>query len=265
MIRCLLMIFATIIAGTAQDSDVLLVALDGGIGAGVPEAVERFQSSEVEIPAIFLRSTLQQDPPVADVFLDGDALGVPLSASLPFQTSASAHPWLIEGKFRLALPENAKPYRLRVRFREARLPGRVIGWVTVRVFPPEDLKDVLSRWLRQEGNEEVALFGESKGLRELFSGWGIPYTDFGPEFPSASNHRLMIGSTASLEKLPSQGRNPLFLLSTDPEPEGARWVQTLNHPNRLLVRIPGNPDWRSSPLLHRLLCSELALITQRHD
>jgi hypothetical protein len=267
MIRCLFLLFATFGAGFAQQPGTLLLALDGGLGDGVPEAIERFQPSTAEIPVVFLRSSADDPPPVADLFLDGDGLGAALASSLPFHAKASVHPLLLEGSFQFALPESSKPYLLRVRFRNARdtTGARVIGWVTMRTLPRNELREALSRWLKQEANEGIALFGECKGLRELLSSWRIPFEDLGQDPPHTAAHRFVIGSVRDLHQLVLPGKDSLLVLSADPELEGNRLKQSSNGLRALLVRAPESSDWRTAPRLHRLLCSELDSISKRHD
>ena len=226
--------------------------------------IERFASPAVEI-SVGLLATPQAPPQVtANVFLDAGSLLAPLAQDLPCPTSVSAkHPYLTNATVTIPLRTTAKPVALRVVFRSGANPvGKpgIIGNALVRITPPGALEALLKKQVEDPSRPlRLLVFGKATGLREMLSGWHLPFTDAGPNPPgSAAVDTLMIGETDDRSHLPVlTPRSSLFALSTDSRQDADSEMVRSESTTSTIVRSSGNLDWRNSPRLHRLLASHL--------
>ena len=250
-----------------------LIALNAPVGAGVPQLIDCFRGESAIVTATFLVNVGQTPQIIADVFLDGDELGAPLTKAAPFQPiQTSSHPALLEGTFNLPLPDTEKLLLLRVRVRLAANDGATaaLGQFRLRVTPKTELKQALSRMTdpARSGPElRLAVFGTLKGLRELLQEWKIPFDDEGMEMPvRLAAHILAVGEAQDLVNLPHLGANATLLLMHD-NPAAEAGLTEKTTPNETLARLntPRHQDWRQSPFLHQQLISKISQHLLHHD
>ena len=273
----LLALCAGIVAAPADDPSApppaKLIALNGPLAAGAPQFIRCFQGESASITATFLSDAGKTPQIVADVFLDGDELGAPLSKAVPFQPAAkSSHPALIEGSFNLPLPDAEKPVLLRVRLRTAAGDGAAagLGEFRLRVTPKTELKQALARMTdpARSGPElRFAVFGPLNGLRELLKEWKIPFDDEGMEMPvRIGADTLAVGEAQDITHLPQLGaKTTLLLIHDDPAAEPALTEKIT--PDGILTKLntPRHEAWRHSPFLHQQLISNITQHLLHHE
>lgn len=250
-----------------------LLALDGPLDSGVPPCVHRFAEESATIAATFLTEAGHSPQVVADVFLDGDELGAQLSKAVPFQPVANpTHPALLEGTFKLPLPDAEKPLLLRVRIRTAAdaEPVVALAQFRLRVTPKPALRQALARMTdsARSGPElRLTVFGPLAGLRELLKEWKIPFDDEGTEMPvRLAAHSLAIGEAQDLPHLPQLDAKATLLLMHD-DPAAAPGLTQKITPEGTVAQLNSSrhDDWRSSPFLHQQLTSTIEHHLARHD
>lgn len=245
-----------------------LIALDGPLAAGVPQCIHRFAEATATVAATFLVDAGRAPQMAADVFLDGDELGAPLSKDIPCQPDAKpSHPALLEGTFKFPLPEVEKPVLLRVRIRAG---ADACAQFRMRVTPKPALRQALARMTdsARSGPElRITVFGALTGLRELLKEWKIPFDDEGMEIPARLGaHSLAIGEAQDLTRMPQLGANATLLIIHD-DPAADPGLVQKNTPEGTVATLntPRHGDWRSSPFLHQQLTSTIENHLARHD
>ena len=259
-------------AEAAPASAAKLIALDGPLAAGVPQCIHRFAEETATVTATFLVDAGSAPQMVADLFLDGDELAAPLSKGVPFQAAVKpSHPALLEGTFKLPLPEVEKPVLLRVRVRTtADGTAAASAQFRLRVTPKPALKQALARTTDSARNGpelRITVFGALAGLRELLKEWKIPFDDEGMETPARlSAHTLAIGEAQDLTRLPQLGANAtLLIIHDDPTAEPGLTQKTTPESTVARLNTPRHDDWRSSPFLHQQLTSTIEHHLHRHE
>jgi hypothetical protein len=269
---CVRLIGAPADVAPAQ-SPAKLIALDGPLATGVPQYIHRFREESALIPATFLLDVGHAPQIVADVFLDGDELGAPLSKAVPFQPAAKpSHPALLEGTFKFQLPESEKPILLRVRIRIAANTetAAALAQFRLRVTPKLALKQTLARMTdpARSGPElRVTVFGTLTGLRDLLKEWKIPFDDEGMEMPvRLAAHTLAVGEAQDLTHLPQMGAKATLLLIHD-DPAAYPGLTEKTTPEGTLIKLntPRHEDWRQSPFLHEQLITNITQHLLHHD
>jgi hypothetical protein len=255
---------------TDQKPTSRLLAVDGGPGEGVPRLIECFQSKTVLISAVFLIGAGETAPIVADVYLDGGHLGAPIARNLRIETTQpAAHPALLEGVFRLGLPESTHSYQLLVVFRN-QMPEVKLGEVRLRVSPDGALKEALTRLKeakRPAPAVRIVLAGNLKGLRDLLSEWRVPFDDSRMEVPGRIHgHSLAIVETRDVSNLPQlEAPSRMLLVSDDPHLEMDSKEVTEDGNVLAVIRKPPKDDWRQSPYLQRILVNQINQHLQTHE
>lgn len=249
-----------------------LIALDGPLAAGVPQCVHRFAEESTSVAATFLAEPGRAAKIVADVFLDGGELGAPLSKAVPFQANEKpSHTALLEGVFKLPLPDSEKPVLLRVRIRTtADGESAALAQFRLRVTPKSALKQALTRMTdpARSGPElRITVFGALAGLRELLREWKIPFDDEGADAPARiAAHTLAIGEAQDLTRLPAMGdKATLLLLHHDPAVEPGL-TQKIT-PESIIAELNTlrADDWRASPFFHQQLIAKINQHLTRHE
>jgi hypothetical protein len=238
-----------------------LIALDGSAGESLPTVVERFYAPAVSVPASFLISDASAAAPLADIYLDGDKLGAPLTSGLTFKGEPSKeNAALHEGSFSIPLPEISKPVLFRVVFRQAG-SSDVIGNVLLHATPPELLKKSIETMTKRgmPNSPSLVVFGALPGLRELLTEWKVPFEDLGNNPPiSLREGSVTIGRLENLAHLPApSSKTSLFVICADPAQEANRIEKRFDSASLSLLKTPTPEDWRQSPLLQRLLVTQL--------
>jgi hypothetical protein len=245
----------------AQAQAPKLIALDGSAGESLPPVVERFHAPVVSLPASFLIPVAAASAPLADVYLDGDKLGAPLSTGLTFnggpsKENASLH----EGTYSIPLPTISKPVLFRVVFRQSGSKD-IVGNVRLQATPSDLLRKSIERFTKNDPphSPRILVFGSLPGLRELLTTWEIPYEDLGAHPPTSLREgSVTIGRLDDLAHLPApSSKTSLFVLCADPSQEASRIEQRFDSSSLSLLKSPTQDDWRQSPLLQRLLVTQL--------
>lgn len=201
---------------------VLLLALDGPVGHGIPPVVTRFAGeTSPPIQAIFARhpedAVIQ---PEIVWFLDGDALGVPLGKSAFTPSSeAPSNPLLTPGHFLWDLPDSAKPQVYRGAIYQEGLSPESQPFATFRfvLFPADYL---LEEWKKvAESDLHLTLIGPLPGLREFFQSRGIRFVEGRHDDLSSVDRNGMLVVDAEHDDLfvipPGQARAVLVFSAPD--------------------------------------------------
>ena len=250
-----------------------LIALNGPLGAGVPQFIHCFHGKSASVTATFLVNAGQPPQIVADVFLDGDELGAPLAKAVPFQPAAKpSHPALLEGTFDLPLPDTEKPVFLRVLLRPAADDAGAATRTAfrLRLTPKLALRQALARMTdtARSGPElRLAVFGPLLGLRELLKEWKIPFDDEGMEMPARLGaDTLAVGEAQDLTHLLQLGaKATLLLIHDDPAAEPGLAEKITPDATFTKLNTPRHEDWRQSPFLHEQLISNITQHLLHHD
>lgn len=233
---------------------VVLLALDGPLGQGVPPLVARFGSDECEaIPAVFARHPAESMPGIEIVwFLDADALGVPVGKS-EFLCSGTLedNPVLTPGTFPLSLPLSKKTeiYRGIIRQTKDNKQSTPLGTVRLAVFPPSIFSE---QWetLAKEGIS-LALAGPLAGLREFLEERDIRFAEADLNDPGTIDRNGMLVVDAeegsNFFVTPGQARTTLVFGASDLSwQSGFRMHQ--DEDTFLWIQRPMSPDFAHNPL-----------------
>lgn len=257
-------------ADVAHKTAALLLAVDGVPGDGVPYVIERFQGKAAHISAAFLITEGEAPHIVADVYLDGDKLGVLLTKDLRMETTqAASPPALLNVMFSVPLPETAKPLQLRMVFR-LQFAEALLGEVRLRVTPKGALKEALARLTdatRRDPVDRIVVSGPLKGLRELLREWKVPFDDEGMEMPvKLDAHTIAVSEALDVSHLPQLAEHSrMLILCADPLLEMDFKEVTADGHVLAIIRKPRKDDWHESPLLHRLLINQINQHLQSHE
>jgi hypothetical protein len=231
----------------------VLVALET---AGGPPVVECFAKPGSAITVAFA-NTPDDASLLADIYMDGGSLAVPLAKNIPFevyQNSAMGH--VVQGGFKLpeSLANGEKPLLLRLVTRPSG------STMIVRLTPRDHLKNTLAAVVTKRADMmTLMVFGRMPGIRTLLDEWKIPYHDCGPNPPGTIlPGSILLGSTDWPESLlrPSAGSS-LFVTVGDPLFDGDPLVKEYAGSIATYVKCGNSPDWNASPRLHRLLATHL--------
>lgn len=231
---------------------VVLIALDGFTGSGVPKQIERFGDGPAQVKAVFVRSAGQDIPIVASLYLDGDKLLARLGEPVPLAAQPGDDPRLLAGTFEIPLPEVKKPVAFRV-FLSAKSAGSdpvSCGDFRVIAYP----KALFSEGLPPaESLPEIAIAGKFPGLRELLDKNQLRHRDINLKTPDALPPGTIviaeIPPDASLDGLFSESKTLFFTSGTLPQKP---WVLDAKAQS-FLVNAPPPEDFREAPLDQRML------------
>lgn len=180
---------------------VVLLALDGPVGRGIPPVVARFGGDEMAVPAIFARHPADSTPEVEiEWFLDGGALGAPVGKSgFILARKPSDHPILSEGTFLVDLPASSKTETYRgllrsVRGEESSVP---LAEIQLAVFPRDHF---VADWQRLARSEvSITLIGKLPGLRSFLRQQGVSFTEGDTNDPGTIDRNGLLVVDASHE------------------------------------------------------------------
>lgn len=231
---------------------VLLIALDGLVGAGIPKQIERFGGGSARVEAVFVRAPGESVQIEASLFLDGGKLLAPLAGALPLVEASSGDPRLLSGTLNLPLPDVEKPTIFRVVL-TAKSDGsnpEPCGEFQVIAYP----KNLFSKGLPPPDSlPEIAIAGKFPGLRELLDQHKLRHRDVNLKTPDS----LPPGSIVITETRPNTDINEFFadskkLIFTSGTPTQLPWT-LLSKNEALVVNAPPPADFRESPFAQRTL------------
>ena len=251
----------------AEEAPLRLLALDGGVGDGVPAVVERLLGEDAEIRIVLLRVPgAAGDPKLsADVMLSGDTLAAPLGEGFVFKPDAAAtHPALIEGSLILPKPDTEKSITQIVTLHsvgadaaKAKVASFTLRWVSV-----EECKTALTQAVADDAasrGRRLEVSGSLPGLREQLREWKVPFEDNGKELPlRLSNENIVIADDVPEDaKLPTLGAGASLLHIHHRPGSGVEVLRKEGRVRLTEVWLRGAPDWKRSALLLRLLTEHL--------
>lgn len=160
---------------------VVLLALDGPVGQGIPPVLARFGGEQIPaIHATFARHPAESLPQVEiEWFLDGGALAVPVGKSVFLCSRTFAdHPILTHGTFLLDFPASQKTetYRgLLCAIDGQQKSKTALATIHLAIFPPETFsKD----WESLAASDlKITLVGTLPGLRDFLLRQKVPFSE----------------------------------------------------------------------------------------
>ena len=233
------------------------MALDGELGHGVPEVIERLLGAEAVVKAAFLQDKDWAGELSADVYLDGGSIGAPLAKGLRFvPTAAPTHPALLEGSFTIPPPDTSKPVAQIIVLHASKNGGNRSRVAAFRL----QWAATTAAQAALKALPKLQVFGSVPGLREQLRLWHIPFDDLGAEMPLRIDPQTSaVGDAAADGSQPPalSERSTLLLLRV----QSASMTEVLRKDTdgqRLtLVTLPHAADWRRTPLLYRILTQHL--------
>lgn len=229
---------------------VVLVALDGFVGAGINNGIERFGGSPAAVQAVFVKSP-GQDPVIeAALYLDGGDLLAPINTPTPFVPESGQDPRLYSGRFNIPIPEVKKPTVFHI-FLSARTDGEKsipCGDFRITAFPPDFFEQSLKS---QPAFPEVGIAGTFPGLRELLEKNHLRYREVSMKTPDSLPPGSVVVADLSNETIrPSalpETKKLLFGTGID----SAKFVE--GKATSFLVTQPIPNNFEESPSAQRLL------------
>jgi hypothetical protein len=181
---------------------VILLALDGPLGRGIPPVVARFGGDEMALPAIFARHPTDSMPQVAiDWFLDGGTLAAPVGTSgFLLARKPAEHPIVTEGSFLVNLPPSDKTetYRGLIRTVRGEEKSAPLAEIQLVIFPEnffaEDWKILAA------SDAGITLIGELPGLRDFLQKNEIFFAEGDVNDPGTIDRNGILVIDASDEK-----------------------------------------------------------------
>lgn len=233
-----------------------IVALDGDLGHGVPDVVERILGAEAQVKVSLLQNKGEAAELTADVYLDGGSMAAPLAKGLKFAPLAAAHPALLEGSFSIPSPDTVKPV---VQIVEIHVSAKGEERSRIAVFrlqwaSASAVKATL------KAAPKLQVFGSVPGLREQLRTWQIPFDDLGRELPLRIDAQASAVGDAIFDgaRPPELGEQSSLLLVQVKQASMIE-VSCKDGGGRRLTRatLPRAADWRRSPVLYRILVQHL--------
>lgn len=181
---------------------VILLALDGPVGLGIPPVLGRFGGNATTISAVFARNPADPMPELKiDWFLDGDTLAAPVAKSGFLLTRKPAgNPLLTEGTFQVDLPISAKVENYRgviFAIHEKKAPDP-LAEIQLAVFPPDHF---VAAWQELANSTvPVTLVGDLPGLRDFLQNHEIAFTEGDANDPGSIDRSGLLVVDASNEK-----------------------------------------------------------------
>ncbi len=235
---------------------VILIALDGLAGSGVPKQIERFGGGPARVQAVFVKPPGQNIPVEATLYLDGDKLLAPLGDPILLSAQSGADPRLLAGTFEIPLPDVKKPVVFRVVLSakaEGSDPVRC-GDFRVVAYP----KKLFSEGLPPTDSlPEIAIAGKFPGLRELLDKNQLRHRDINLKMPDSLPPGTIviaeISPDANLDGFFGESKKLIFTSSALPQKP---WILDAK-PQSFVVNAPPPEDFRESPLAQRMLLTLL--------
>lgn len=235
---------------------VILIALDGLAGSGVPKQIERFGGGPAQVQTVFARSAGQEVAIEAALYLDGDELLAPVGQPTPLVPNPGGDPRLLSGTLGLPLPDVKKPVVFRVILSaktEGSDPVRC-GDFRVVAYPKKFFSEGLPP---ADSLPEIAIAGKFPGLRELLDKCQIRYRDINLKTPDS----LPPGTIVVAEIPPAANLDGFFgdskkLIFTSGALPQKPWILDARSQS-FLVNAPPPDDFRESPLAQRMLLALL--------
>ena len=231
---------------------VILVALDGWIGSGVPKQIERFGGGPATVQAAFLKFPDQNVTVEASLYLDGDKLLAPLGEPVPLTVQPGDDPRVLAGTFEIPLPEVKKPvvFRVILSAKVKDQAGLPCGDFRIIAFPRNTFSESLAD---PEALPEIAIAGKLPGLRELLEKNHLRHRDINLKTPDA----LPPGSIVIAEMPADTDAAGYFpdtkkLIFTSGSPASIPWILEAKE-HSFLVKAPPPQDFRESPSAQRML------------
>ncbi len=235
---------------------VVLIALDGMVGAGIPKQINRFGGAPAQVQAVFIKSPGQATIIEASIFLDGDKLLAPLGSPVPLVVKPDGDPRLLEGSFDIPLPEVKKPaaFRVVLSARSDTADPTPCGDFRIVAYPNNLFSEGLPP---ADSLPEVAIAGKFPGLRELLDKNQIRHRDINLKMPDSLPPGTIvvaeIPADARLDGLFSETRKLIFASGTPPS---IPWILDAKAQSFLLNTSPPE-DFRKAPLAQQMLLALL--------
>ncbi len=243
-----------------------LIALDGGLGDGVPGMVERVLGEDAVIPIVLLRADAEDKPVLnAAVMLSGGSLAAPMGIDVAFQPAKVAtHPALLEGSLTLPSPDTTQSltqivtlYGASEDLAKPKVASFALHWVSAT-----ECRTALLMAVAEDDrgrSRELKICGALPGLREQLRAWKVPFEDLHKDLPRAvDSDTIFIASDISEDaRLPEiKDRASVLLFYSRP----GRGLEVLRKNDRFCltqVWLQGLPNWKQSAVLLRLLTEHL--------
>jgi hypothetical protein len=258
--KCGSLFFAILSSGIAAQEPLRIVALDGDIGHGVPEVIERMLGADAMVKAAFLRGEDWAGELSADMYLDGGSIGAPLTKDLQFVPVATpTHPALLEGSFTIPPPDTSKPVAQIIVINASKNGGNRSRVAAFRL----QWASTTAAQAALKALPKLQVFGSVPGLREQLRLWHIPFDDLGAEMPLSIDPQTSALGDAAADgsQTPALSeRSSLLLLRTQPASMTGVLCKDADGRRLTLVTLPHTADWRRSPLLYRILIQHLTPI-----
>jgi len=235
---------------------VILIALDGLVGSGVPKHIERFGGGPAQVEVAFVRIPEQDITVAASLYLDGDALAAPVSQPVPMVVKSGEDPRLLAGSFEIPLPDVKKPviFRVVLTARKVGADPLPCGDFRITAFPKSFFADDLGP---VESLPEIAIAGKFPGLRELLDKNQLRHRDINLKQPDS----LPPGSIVVAEIPPDANLDGFFgeskkLIFTSGALPRKPWILDAKA-RSFTVNAPPPEDFRKAPLAQRMLLALL--------
>ena len=192
-----------------------LLAIEDQSGIKSPPLVERFDAETISFPAVFAINPAKIPQLGADIFLDGDTLGVPLIQALPFKAQAQGeNPALLHGNFNIRLPVVDGPSDFRIAVTESSPENadskEAVAEFRIRIYPRDYFG---SKLVEASLDREFFLFGHLPCLREFLKSLGIKWTEAGDLPPlSLPKKTILIADFPVDTPLPKLDKNASCLV-----------------------------------------------------
>lgn len=233
---------------------VVLVALDGFVGAGISHEIERFGGSPAAVQAVFVKSP-GQDPVIeAALYLDGGDLLAPINTPTPFVPQSGYDPRLYSGVFHIPLPEVKKPTVFLIVLSAKTDEGKSIpcGDFRITAFPQDFFAQSLKS---QPAFPEVAISGKFPGLRELLEKNHLRYREINLKTPDSLPAGSVIVADLSNETIRQSAFPDIKKLLFGTGSYSAKFVEGKATSFLVTQAVPSN--FQESPLAQRLLLALL--------
>jgi len=229
---------------------VVLVALDGFVGAGIKNEIERFGGTTAAVQAVFVKSPGRVPVIEAALYLDGGGLLAPINTPTPFVPESGRDPRFYSGLFNIPIPEVKKPtvfhILLSVRTDEAKSIPCGNFWITA--FPQDFFAQSLKSLLTLP---EVAIAGKFPGLRELLEKNHLPFREINLKTPNSLPPGSVVVADLSNEKIRQAALPETKKLLFGTENYLAKVIE--GKASSILVTQPIPNNFEESPFAQRLL------------
>lgn len=247
---------------------VILLALDGPVGRGIPPVVARFAGDELPLRAIFARHPADSMPKVAiDWFLDGGTLAAPVGTSgFLLARKPAEHPILTEGTFFVNLPPSDKTetYRGLIRTVQGDKKSTPLAEIQLAIFPANFFAE---DWRRVEASEVgITLIGELPGLRVFLEETGISFAEGNLSDPGSIDRNGLLVVDASGEKnfvLPPALARAMLIYAPSNHSWQSEFVSHQNADTLLWIQRPPELDFAQDPLAQAQFLSLIQPLIQK--